>query len=237
MADSKNDRKRKLAFVIIASIAASMSKSYRKTPESTSVRTGRIYFEEIYYSPNAAKFLSHTRMNIAVFDELLLILKRDGGLQDGPEVCSGEKLMIYLEHLGNLTNRQLKSNWNHSGSTIHDSLDVVIDSILKLEGRVIVSPTADYLSDRIRDNPKFMPFFEDCIGGLDGSHFGVSVENSKPALKGACMGRKGRTTNLLACTNFEMLLTYYLVGWEGTTHSGPRYRFKTSAVVGSPVFL
>ncbi|KIJ63750.1 hypothetical protein HYDPIDRAFT_54704, partial [Hydnomerulius pinastri MD-312] len=38
----------------------------------------------------------------------------------------------------------------------------------------VQSPTSEHVSRKIRNNPKFWPFFKDAIGAIDGSHIHIS---------------------------------------------------------------
>lgn len=66
----------------------------------------------------------------------------------------------------------------------------------------------------IRQEPKFYPYFKDCIGAIDGSH----IEATVPAnLSASCRNRKGDITqNVLAACSFNMQFVYVLPGWEGS---------------------
>ena len=74
-----------------------------------------------------------------------------------------------------------------------------------------------------RDSPKFieederyLPYFEDCIGAINGTHIAIHVLANK---KIPFIGRKGiTTTNVLAFCDFNMCFTFALVGWEGFAH-------------------
>jgi hypothetical protein len=67
-------------------------------------------------------------------------------------------------------------------------------------------------------DPKFSPYFNDCIGALDGTHI--------PAVIPACdsrpfRNRKGfHSQNVLAVVGFDMCFTFVLAGWEGSAHDG-----------------
>jgi len=67
---------------------------------------------------------------------------------------------------------------------------------------------------RIRENPRFWPFFKDAIGTLDGSH----IQAAPGALKhGTYWNHKGFTSqNCLFSCNFDLFFTYALTGWEGS---------------------
>lgn len=76
-------------------------------------------------------------------------------------------------------------------------------------------PTAnDPISDKIRSNPKFWPFFKDTLGALDGSH----IHSSPPASeRAASRNRKGFVSqNCLFGCDFSLKFVYSLTGWEGS---------------------
>ena len=72
----------------------------------------------------------------------------------------------------------------------------------------------DSVPPKIRQNPKFWPFFKDAIGAIDGSHIHVSP----PAFQcSAYCNRKGLISqNCLFACDFDMNFTYALTGWEGS---------------------
>ena len=74
------------------------------------------------------------------------------------------------------------------------------------------------MSDIIRENPKFFPFFKHAVGALDGSHVPAVVPQ---AMQDLCRNRKGWVSqNVLGVCDFNMLFTYVLAGWEGQAHDG-----------------
>ena len=117
------------------------------------------------------------------------------------------------------SNRQLNERWQHSGDTISKIVHEVCRAILRARDHFIQVPKAnDTIHDRIKLNSKYWPFFEGCIGALDGTHVPAVVE---PELKQACRDRKGDVSqNVLGVVDFNMLFTYVLVGWEGSAHDG-----------------
>ena len=74
--------------------------------------------------------------------------------------------------------------------------------------------STDFPSLYIVDNPKFHPFFENAIGGIDGSHFISSGTAEERALAHDCKGLT--TTNCLAWCDFDHNFTYLFTGWEGS---------------------
>jgi hypothetical protein len=74
------------------------------------------------------------------------------------------------------------------------------------------------LSSRIADDPKYAPYFENCVGALDGTHIPVCV----PAgIQAPYRNRKSfLSTNVLAACTFDLKLCYIYSGWEGSMTNG-----------------
>ena len=80
-----------------------------------------------------------------------------------------------------------------------------------------MDPPSSSTPSKILNNSRFYPWFEDCIGAIDGTHVRASVpiedqnryRNRKSAL----------SQNVLAAISFDDLkFTYVLAGWEGSAH-------------------
>jgi len=73
----------------------------------------------------------------------------------------------------------------------------------------------------IQESPKFYPFFEGALGAVDGTHIHCT---SSAADRDASRNRKGvPTQNCLAACTFDLHFTYFLSGWEGSTHDSTLY--------------
>lgn len=69
---------------------------------------------------------------------------------------------------------------------------------------------------KIRNNPRFYPYFEDCIGAIDGTHIPCNVPTR---MADRFRGRKPFTTqNVLVAVDFDLMFTYMSAGWEGSAH-------------------
>ncbi|KAH1055419.1 hypothetical protein J1N35_033484 [Gossypium stocksii] len=91
----------------------------------------------------------------------------------------------------------------------------VLRAVLKLYKLVIKLPD-ESTPREIRNNPRFYPYFKDCIGALDGTHIRASVPLS---IQGRFRSRKGgMTQNVLAAITFDLKFSYVLAGWEGSAH-------------------
>ena len=80
-------------------------------------------------------------------------------------------------------------------------------------------PTRNYpIPEEISKSRSFYPWFEDCIGVIDGTHILVHVPD---AMRTAYRNRKGDLSqNVLAVTTMNMMFAYVLPGWEGSTTDG-----------------
>jgi hypothetical protein len=75
-------------------------------------------------------------------------------------------------------------------------------------------PTGELVPPKIRQNPKFWPYFCNTIGAIDGSHIPVAPPSH---LRGQFRNRKGYLSqNALFVCDFDMKFTYTLTGWEGS---------------------
>eukprot|EP00268_Persea_americana_P025067 TRINITY_DN2442_c0_g2_i1.p1 TRINITY_DN2442_c0_g2~~TRINITY_DN2442_c0_g2_i1.p1 ORF type:complete len:267 (-),score=43.65 TRINITY_DN2442_c0_g2_i1:1151-1951(-) len=81
---------------------------------------------------------------------------------------------------------------------------------------MIKSHPLDTVPKEILLNPRFEPYFKDCIGAIDGTlvHAIIQPEKQIPyrGRKGECMQQ------VMAVCSFDMLFTYVVCGWEGTAH-------------------
>jgi DDE superfamily endonuclease len=82
-------------------------------------------------------------------------------------------------------------------------------AVVKLPGL----PTS--IPPEITGNPKFFPFFSDAIGALDGTQINRSPSRPERENWQNCKG--GLTQNCLAACSFNLLFTYFLSRWEGST--------------------
>jgi hypothetical protein len=81
---------------------------------------------------------------------------------------------------------------------------------------LFVAPLQNQLSSVIANNPKFFPYFQNCIGAIDGSHIPAVIEAEKQAV---FRNRKGFISqNVLAACNFDLTFSFALAGWEGSAH-------------------
>ena len=80
--------------------------------------------------------------------------------------------------------------------------------------RYVKLPPDNDIPTKIQQDSKFNPFFEHCLGALDGTHIMAHVAEGDT---GHYRNRKGSISqNVLAACTFDLRFCYVLSGWEGS---------------------
>jgi hypothetical protein len=93
----------------------------------------------------------------------------------------------------------------------------VLSSLLKVAVNIIrpLDPEFKTIHQRLQHR-RFAPYFNNCIGAIDGTHIPVVVPSNKVV---QYTGRHGYTTqNVLAICDFDMRFTFVVTGWPGSVH-------------------
>ncbi|XP_059670983.1 uncharacterized protein LOC132316526 [Cornus florida] len=81
---------------------------------------------------------------------------------------------------------------------------------------IICPPNMNKVPLEIQHNEKYFPFFQNCIGAIDGTHIHANVPASSQI---PYRGRKSDTTqNVIVICSFDMKFTYVVAGWEGSAN-------------------
>lgn len=93
----------------------------------------------------------------------------------------------------------------------------VLVALMILHQKIILLPLADTpLANRIAKNSKYFPYFENCIGLLDGIDILVHVPAMQVALY---CNRKGYLSqNVLSVCNLDLEFCYILASWQGSAY-------------------
>ncbi|KAF3787425.1 hypothetical protein EJ110_NYTH14930 [Nymphaea thermarum] len=144
------------------------------------------------------------RMDRNSFITLCNMLKEKNLVEYGREISVEEQVAIFLLTVGhNERNRACQNTFQHSGQTISKYVNIIVRALCQLGEQYISRP-------KIR----FNPYFQDCLGVIDGTHIPVWVHTSEQS---RFRNRKGTVSqNVLAVVGFDMRFHYVLVGWEGT---------------------
>jgi hypothetical protein len=217
-----------------------------KEPCHTSVLQGEAWVDELL-NGNKRRFRNQLRMQPESFQALLDMLVSNGSLKSSRYVTAKEKLATFLFVVGHAaSNRLAQERFQRSGWTITQSFNEVfthtihivnfilcsqycltllygtmqvLESIMVIYPTVVVSPNSSCdIPYEIHSNPKMFPFFEQCIGALDGTH--ISAIPPKGGEK-PFRNRKGfKSQNVLAACSFDLRFVYVLAGWEGSASDG-----------------
>jgi len=155
-------------------------------------------------------------MELHVFQKLCEKLKAQGVLEDSPNLTVEHQAHMFLHIVAtDASNCNAKDSFQHSGGTISHYCHLVLDAIIQLEESYINQPSkanAGYIPvpPEIIKSTKFYPYFQNCIGALDGSLVPVTVP-SKVSFVYRC--RKGFTAqNILVVCSFDFTFQYVLAG-------------------------
>ena len=171
---------------------------------------------------NARRFYDKNRMTKESFLKLVTLLRTKGGLIDTRKLSVEERVMIFIDILKGTPVRDTAETWQHSNSTISHTIKIVSNALLLCQGDIFVTPS-QVLSDNggnppdeIRLNHRFSGFFDQAIGAVDGTKIPASV---KPGDEGRFRDKKGNLTwNILISANFDLTVSYAMVGFEGSAH-------------------
>ena len=101
----------------------------------------------------------------------------------------------------------------HAFRCVHRILDALVSE--KIYGAYVKLPTQNTrLHESILHNERYFPYFQDCIGAIDGTHIPAFVPEDRRA---PFHNRKGQLSqNVLAACSFDFKFVYVLSGWEGS---------------------
>ncbi|KAF3791344.1 hypothetical protein EJ110_NYTH14636, partial [Nymphaea thermarum] len=113
------------------------------------------------------------------FITLCNMLKEKNLIEDGWEISVEEQVAIFLLTIGhNERNRACQNTFQHSGQTISKYVNIILGALCQLGMEYISRPNNETPS-KIHLNPRFNPYFKDCLGAIDGTHIPVWVHTSE----------------------------------------------------------
>ncbi|KAJ4843814.1 hypothetical protein Tsubulata_044513, partial [Turnera subulata] len=94
-------------------------------------------------------------------------------------VCLEEKVAMTLFILGhNIRHRVVADRFQHSTETVQRHFKKTIKALCKL-GREIIKQDSTELPDHIVNNPMYYPWFQNCLGAIDGTHISARAPAEK----------------------------------------------------------
>ena len=193
-----------------------------RIPCHNSALSGQQYTAELLASPSTICISECLHMSLAIFTAICNQIRTKDLLQDTQYTTIEHQLHIFLfiTTIG-ASNRGAQEHFQHSPETISRIFKQVLNAINILAAEYMQIPllrttNLDLVSPEIEENPKFFPFFRNCLGAIDGSLIPVKVS---PTDALAYRTRKGFTAqNVFIACSFDCTIQFSLAGWEGSAH-------------------
>nr|ABB55319.1 conserved hypothetical protein [Asparagus officinalis] len=133
-------------------------------------------------------------------------------------------IFVYTIALG-LSNRDVCERFQRSGETISRTITQVLEAICGRNkgymglARDVIQPkdrNFQFIPPQIANDTRYMPYFKDCIGCIDGTHVAACIPEADQL---RYRGRKDIPTfNVMAVCDFDICFTFLSVAWEGSAH-------------------
>ncbi|XP_040385299.1 uncharacterized protein LOC121055969 [Oryza brachyantha] len=200
-----------------------------KIPCHTSKLSGAEYISELL-NGHPRRCCNNLRMESHIFQSLSDHLRSKNLLQSTRGVMVEEQLGMFMYMLSrNASFGALTDRFQHSPETVHRHLTSCFSAMRSLTSDIIKPPSTQ-CHWKISSNPKFWPYFENCIGVIDGTHVPITISSCEAA---PYRNRKGSLSqNVMLACDFDLNFVYISTGWEGSAsdagvlHSAIKYGFK-----------
>uniref|UniRef100_A0A6N2MQ14 DUF8040 domain-containing protein n=1 Tax=Salix viminalis TaxID=40686 RepID=A0A6N2MQ14_SALVM len=141
---------------------------------SISLTNGTKFVDEVLRGPSD-RCLENFRMDKHAFYKLCDILQGKGLLRHTNRIKIEEQLAIFLFIIGhNLRTRAVQELFRYSGETISRHFNNVLNAIMAISLDFFQPPGSD-IPPEILEDPRFYPYFKDCVGAVDRIHIPVMV--------------------------------------------------------------
>ena len=207
-----------VALNVATSVAQFQAFLYDKIPCRTSSLSGHDKVHEIWNAGHARRIQEIFRMGPTTLNLLQHWLCNETSLGPSKHISLLEKLAIFMHIAGQgASNRATQEEYQHSGYTISHCFNEVLTALVHLSYHYVSLPQAPFsIHPKISSSGKFSPYFNDCIGALDGTHIQCQVSAGDTA---PYRNRKDYLSqNVLAVCGHDMFFHYVLPGWEGSAH-------------------
>uniref|UniRef100_A0A2P2N469 Uncharacterized protein LOC105645310 n=1 Tax=Rhizophora mucronata TaxID=61149 RepID=A0A2P2N469_RHIMU len=187
--------------------------NYMPKELSQSLANGTKFVDEVLRGPTE-RCLENFRMDKQVFYKLCDTLQARGLLRHTNRIKIEEQLAIFLFIIGhNLRTRAVQELFHYSGETISRHFNNVLKAVMQITRDFFLPPGSD-VPPEISKDPRFYPYFKDCVGVVDCIHIPVMVGVDE---QGPFRDKNGLLSqNVLAAFSFDLRFHYVLAGWEGS---------------------
>lgn len=221
--DSKPDLKDLVLTAVDTTFVATSTKRKKKTPPDKSdhkkrrqiTTVGKHFIKSILTDESQHDYFRlQFRMCPAAFKNLCRVLKSEGLLQNTRDICIEEQLAMFLLQLGHCQRyKVLVEKFDRSTWTVSTYFNRVLEATLKLANQY-VQPPSTKTHQKISTDVKYFPYFENCIGVIDGTH--VPVHLVGPERVKYLNKKSEMTQNVMAVCNWDMEFIFVLAGKEGS---------------------
>uniref|UniRef100_A0A0A9F3Z5 Uncharacterized protein n=1 Tax=Arundo donax TaxID=35708 RepID=A0A0A9F3Z5_ARUDO len=165
---------------------------------------------------NSKKCYANFRLHPAAFNLLHRTLVANHGLKSTWQCDSIEALGMFLWACGTRqSQRQVADRFGRSIDTVSRKFGEVLDVVVSFSHTVLRprDPTFNSVHPKLQ---KYSPYFDGCIGAIDGTHIPVTVQE---LAHDDFINRKGFTSqNILAVCDMDMRFIFVATGKRGATH-------------------
>lgn len=207
-----------VALNVATSIVRFQASMYDKQPCRTSSLSGHNRVHEIWNAGHARCIQEVFQMSPTTLNLLQHWLCNETSLGPSRYISLLEKLAIFMFIAGQgASNCLTQEEYQYSSDTISHCFHEVLTALIHLGQHYISVPQAPFMvHPKISSSRKFSPYFNDCIGALDGTHVQCHMPVGDTA---PYRNRKDYLSqNVLAVCRHDMLFHYVLPGWEGSAH-------------------
>ncbi|KAL6594347.1 hypothetical protein ACP70R_048540 [Stipagrostis hirtigluma subsp. patula] len=207
---------------VLAALASSSSSGHgvQDAPLQLEELTGRQWVARNL--ADSKKCYSNFRLHPSAFHLLHNILVAHHGLRSTHQCDSIEALGMFLWACGTRQcQRQMAERFGRSIDTVSRKFGEVLDAVVSFADTIIKprDPTFSSVHHKLQ---RFSPYFDGCIGAIDGTHIPVLVHEHA---HDDFINRKGFTSqNVLAVCDMDMRFTFVAAGKRGAAHDMAVFR-------------
>ncbi|TVU06977.1 hypothetical protein EJB05_47015, partial [Eragrostis curvula] len=190
------------------------SRGGKKQKRHTSEETGEIKVRRLL-NGHVKNCQVTFRMEPQIFRAVATYLRRTKLVSD-TRISVEEKLAFFLFMLSkNATYEDMQVFFGHSNDTLHRHLNHFFNKVIPILTRhFIIAPDPNLVHPKIQHNPRYYPFFQNCLGAIDGTHIPITISPDRAA---PFRNRKGTLSiNVMVACDFDLNITFISTGWEGS---------------------